>query len=126
MYSDTIPQNGDLQHANYGIDNSFVIQQVTTPWDPAQVTWFNQPATTTENQIVIPSTSQPFENLEIDVRTLIQKIVNTNANYGFMLRLQNETKYTSRIFCSSYYFNTSRHPRLVLLYQGGTPTYLLP
>src|SRR5437588_10404195 len=33
LYSDTIPKNGDLVHANYGADNSFVIQQVESPWD---------------------------------------------------------------------------------------------
>jgi hypothetical protein len=117
LYSDTIPKNGDLVHANYGADNSFVIQQVAGPWDPASVTWFNQPGGMTANQIVVPSTDQPFKNLDIDVSQMVQSMVDNNANYGFKLQLNNEHIYTSRIFCSSYYSDPSRHPRLEIQYR---------
>jgi len=117
MYSDTIPLNGDLIHANYGTDNSFVVQQVAAAWDPATVTWFNQPQGLMTNQVVIPNTSQPFLNLDIDVKNMVTSMVNNNANYGFKLSLVNEVLYTSRIFCSSYYSDASRHPKLVVTYK---------
>ncbi len=116
MYSDTIPKNGDLIHANYGADNSFVVQQVAAQWDPSTVTWFNQPAGLTANQIIVPNTPLPFLNMDINVKDMVSSMVSTNTNYGFKLALQNEVEYTSRIFCSSYYTDASRHPRLIVKY----------
>jgi hypothetical protein len=117
LYSDTIPMNGDLIHANYGTDNSVLIQQVASSWDPTTVTWFNQPAGLTANQVVLPGTTQSFLNVNINVKAIVASMVSTNANYGFKLSLQNEVIFTSRIFCSSYYSDATRHPRLVITYQ---------
>jgi len=116
MYSDTIPQNGDLIHANYGTDNSFLVQQVATQWDASTVNWSNQPAGLTANQVIVPTTTLPFLNMDINVKDMVSSMVSSNANYGFKLGLQNEVQYTSRIFCSSYYSDASRHPRLVVKY----------
>jgi len=117
LYSDTIPLNGDLVHANFGTDNSVLIQQVATNWDASSVTWFNQPAGLTANQVTIPSTTQSFLNVSVDVKGLIAPMVSSGANYGFLLQLKNEVIYTSRIFCSSYYSDASRHPKLVITYK---------
>jgi len=116
LYSDTIPLNGDLVHANSGLDNTVLIQQVATAWDPTTVTWFNQPAGLTANQVTIPSTTLPFLNVNADVKGLIASMVSSGANYGFLLQLKNEVEYTSRIFCSSYYSDATRHPKLVVQY----------
>jgi hypothetical protein len=116
MYSDTIPKNGDLVNANSGVDNSFVVQQVSSPWDPTTVTWFNQPAGSTTNQVVVPHTPLAFLNVDINVKDMLSSMVSNNANYGFKLSLVNEVLYTSRIFCSSYYSDATRHPRLVVKY----------
>lgn len=116
MYSDTIPKNGDLIHANYGADNSFVVQEVATQWDPSTVTWFNQPAGLTANQVIVPNTQLPFLNMNINVKDMVSSMVSANANYGFKLTLQSEVEYTSRIFCSSYHADASRHPRLIIKY----------
>jgi hypothetical protein len=117
LYSDTIPKNGNLVDANYGADNSMVVQQVATAWSPSTTTWFNQPQGITSSQVVIPTTSLSFLNLNVDVKNLVSSMVSNNANYGFKLSLLNEVIYTSRIFCSSYYSDASRHPRLVVIYQ---------
>lgn len=116
MYSDTIPLNGDLIHANYGIDNSVLIQQAATSWEAFTLTWFNQPAGLTDNQVIVPSTDQPFLNINVNVKDLVSAMVKNNTNYGFKLSLVNEVLYTSRIFCSSYYSDASRHPRLIVKY----------
>lgn len=120
MYSDTIPLNGDLVHANFGTDNSFIVQQVASDWDKATVNWSNQPAGLTTNQVVVPSTDQSFLNMDINVKDIVSNMVSTQANYGFKLMLQNEVEYTSRIFCSSYYAVASRHPRLIVKYTKAT------
>ena len=116
MYSDTIPKNGDLIHANYGADNSFLVQQVATQWDPSTVNWFNQPAGLTANQVFVATTPLPFLNMDINVKDIVSSMVSTNTNYGFKLTLESEVEYTSRIFCSSNYADASRHPRLVVKY----------
>jgi hypothetical protein len=117
LYSDTIPSNGDLVHANMGSDNSVLIQQVSATWAPSTLNWFNQPAALTTNEVIVPSTTLPFLNINVDVKSLIGPMVSSNANYGFLLSLQHEVEYTSRIFCSSYYSDVSRHPRLVVTYE---------
>ena len=116
LYSDTIPKNGDLVHANSGIDNSVLIQQVASSWTTATVNWFNQPQGLTANQVVVPGTTLPFLNINVDVKNMVGSMVSTNANYGFKLALQSEVIYTSRIFCSSFYTDASRHPKLVVTY----------
>jgi len=117
LYADTIPLNGDLVHANYGTDNSIVIQQVAEPWNTPTVTWFNQPGALSANQVTIPNTFQPFGNLDIDVKAMVSAMVSSGKNYGFKLSLRNEVIYTSRIFCSSYYPDTSRRPKLMITYK---------
>jgi hypothetical protein len=116
LYSDTIPQNGNLTDANYGANNAVLVQEVASSWEPSALNWFNQPQGLTGNEVLVPSTTLPFLNVDIDVKDIVSSMVINNANYGFKLSLQSETIYTSRIFCSSYYADASRHPRLVITY----------
>ena len=116
LYSSHTPSNGNLVDANYGADNSMVIQEITQNWVPANVHWNSQPPTTTTNQVLIPSTNLSFLDLSIDVTTNIRDMVQNN-NYGFLMKLQNEQIYNSRIFCSSHYPDATKHPKLVVVYK---------
>lgn len=72
---------------------------------------------TSENQIVIPHTDSAFLDItDIDVTNLVQSMVAANTNYGFLIRLQNEVIYNSRLFCSSYNLNVSKRPKLIVEY----------
>jgi hypothetical protein len=118
LYSNPQPTTGNLLNANFGTDNSLVLQQVTSNWTGSTIGWFSQPSTSTANQIVVPSTTQSVLDLNIDVTGMVSSMVSGNANDGFLLKLQNEVIYTSRIFVSSY--NTTypdKHPKLVVVYQ---------
>jgi len=118
LFSNPTPLNGDHVNANYGSDNSMEIQQITNAWTPTLVTWANQPVATTQGQILIPSTTSPLLDLtDIDVSTLIKNMVGNNSNYGFLIRLQTEQIYNSRIFCSSKYSDASKYPKLVIEYK---------
>jgi hypothetical protein len=118
LYSNPSPNNGDLVHANAGPDNTTLIQRVTASWTPSLVKWTNQPASTTQNQVVVPHTNSPFLDLfDLDVTSVVQSMVNTNTNYGFLVRLQTEVPYNSRIFCSSFYPDAGKHPKLVIQYK---------
>lgn len=118
LYSTSTPLTGNLINANYGTNNSMYLQQVTNAWSPSTITWFNQPSVSTTNEINIATTNQSILDLNVDVTGMVTAMINNNANYGFLLRLQNETIYNSRIFVSSY--NTTyadKHPRLVVVYK---------
>ena len=115
LYSNPTPLNGNFIDANYGADNTLLIQRVTSNWNTS-LTWQTQPGTDASTQIVIPHT--PLSRLDItdlDV-TSQMKAMQQSGNYGFMIKLQNEVIYTSRIFCSSKYADASKHPKLVILY----------
>ena len=109
---------GNFNDPNFGPDNSMVLQRVTTDWSPATLTWFNQPPGASASQVLIPHTSSSILDLNIDVTSLVSTMVANNANYGFLIKLQNEVIYNSRIFASSYYTaNAAKRPKLVIVYR---------
>ena len=117
LYSNPTPINGSGTAANAGTNNAFFIRRITAPWTASTSTWATQPATETTSQILMPHTSTAFLDLvDIDVKNLIIRM-QTIANYGFKIQLQNEVHYNNRNFCSSKYADTSKHPKLVVIYQ---------
>ena len=118
LYSNTPPENGNLIDANFGANNGLILSRISSNWSPASATWTNQPSTSTSDQILLPASTQSVQNLNIDVKNLVGTMVNTSSNYGFFLRLQNETAYKSRAFVSSY--NAAKpllRPKLVVTFQ---------
>jgi hypothetical protein len=115
LFSDTLPLNGDLIHANYGTTNDFWVERVAATWD--QNTNFNtQPSADSAGAVHVPQTNQPFLNLSLDVTTMVGNMAK-NGNYGFEMRLNTEQIYNSRIFCSSNYSDSVRHPYLSVTYK---------
>lgn len=116
LYSDSTPINGDhLGDANYG-NNAFYVQRISSTWD-GNTYWDTQPSVDSATEILIPSTILPqLDLVDLDVTNIVMAMDTTN-NYGFEIRLQNETIYASRIFCSDYYSESSRWPKLVVTYQ---------
>ena len=119
LYSQPSPlSNGNGTDANFGTNNSMFVQQVTSSWSPSTIGWYNQPTTSTANQISVPTTTLPTLDLNLDVTSMVGSMVNTNANYGFLLRLQNESTYNSRIFVASHNPTyTTKLPKLVVVYK---------
>ncbi len=119
LYSYPSPtNNGNFTDANFGTSNSLILQQVSTNWNPATTTWTNQPAGLTQNQLLIPHTTSNILDLNLNVKGMVSSMIKTNANYGFLLRLQDEVIYNSRIFVSSN--NTlypTKRPKLTIVYQ---------
>ena len=117
LYSNPNPLNGNFVDANFGANNSMYIRRVINSWNLGSASWVNQPSATSTNQILIPHTPQSFLDLvDIDVKTLVNDM-RANANFGFMISLQNETYYNIRIFCSSFHANAAKRPKLVVTYQ---------
>jgi hypothetical protein len=119
LYSQPAPlSNGNLVDANFGTDNSLFVERITAAWTSGVTVWSNQPATTTEDRVTVPTTDQKMLDLNLNVTAQVNDMIVNNANHGFMLRLQNEVAYTSRIFVSSYNVNyPAKHPKLVVVYQ---------
>lgn len=115
LYSNPAPKNGDLVHANSGTNNAMLIQRVTSTWN-VSTTWNSQPTTVTTGQILIRHTNTAFLDLvDVNVTTLIKKMVQS-GNYGFLIKLQNELAFNSRIFCSTKFPDASKRPKLELTY----------
>lgn len=117
LYSDSTPVSGNLVDANFGTSNSFTIEQVTSAWATATTTWFTQPTADSSSEVVVPGTTLPFLDVRENVTSMVMSMVKNNSNYGFLLKLQTEVTYNSRIFVSSY--NTTYpdgHPKLVVGY----------
>ena len=117
LYSNPTPLNGNQVNPNSGPNNAMYIRRLLSNWSASTITWNNQPASSVSDQVLIPHTSASLLDLtNVDVKNQVAAMVAT-GNYGFIIGLQNETPYNSRIFCSSKFSNTSKHPKLVITYQ---------
>jgi len=120
LYSNPTPINGQGPQpvANSGVDNTLLIQRITSPWEATSATWKNQPTATEINQVVVPHTEADFLDLiDLDVTNLVRSMAVVNENNGFLIRLKNENAYTYRTFCSSKYADDTKHPKLVITYR---------
>jgi hypothetical protein len=101
--------------------NNVWIQRVTANWNQATINYNNQPAVTTADEVAIPSSMSQYgyDITNLDVTQLIKDMTATSGtNYGFCMRLQNETIYRQMGF---YRANTSdsaaNSPKLVITYK---------
>jgi hypothetical protein len=117
LYHDN--ESNELQHSSLSGPNTALLQRVIEPWDEQTVIWATQPGTTTADEVVIPATTSPTQDvLDIDVTQLVIAMME-NGNFGFMLRLQDESYYRRMVFASSDHPNGALHPKLVVTHQGG-------
>ncbi|MBL7930081.1 MAG: DNRLRE domain-containing protein [Bacteroidia bacterium] len=112
------PNTDEGKHFKYFGNNSALLQRITQNWNESTVTWNNQPATTTQNQVVIPSsTSSTQDYPNINVTNLIRDMVNNPAaSFGMMLKLQYESHFRKLIFASGDYSVASKRPKLTVTY----------
>ncbi|MBD0287557.1 MAG: DNRLRE domain-containing protein [Flavisolibacter sp.] len=118
LYAIPNPLAGNFVDAHYGLANSFNIQRITAAWTATSISWNNQPATTTVDQITVPNSTSSFQNNnDIDVTQLV-KDMQQNGNNGFALRLLTENYYNIRQYISSYNTDLTKHPKLVIQYSN--------
>ena len=115
LYSDPTPHTANLVNPNFGTSNAFYIQRIATSWT-ASNSWSTMPVVDTTNEVLIPQTNaSSLDLVGVDVTALVNKMISA-GNYGFMIRLQTEVTYNSRIFCSNTYSDATKHPALVISY----------
>ncbi len=118
LYAKPNPGSGNMIDAHYGTANAFYIQRITSSISPALFNWNNQPTFSTQNQVIVPQSTSSFQNISgIDVTKLVKDMLD-QGNNGFFMKLQNETAYNSRQYCSSFYAaDGSKHPKLVIQFK---------
>lgn len=106
-------------HSSFSGSNRFVLCRVSEDWNPTTVTWKNQPSSSTASQVDIPGTESSYQDyLDIDVTELVKDMVqNPSANYGFLLRLEDESYYRRICFSSFACQIEEKMPKLVIEYK---------
>lgn len=120
--SNTTPQgnsiySGSPYNKKYPV-NSCLIERARENWSEDSITWNNQPGGFDDVADTIPSsTSQWDYNVKVDVTNLVTKIVKSQKNYGFLIKLNIEERYRSMLFASSEASDTTKRPKLVVIYK---------
>lgn len=111
--------NSRYPGSEYPYDNKVAVVRVIEDWDPAVVTWFQQPKVTPEDSVTIPtSTAQWNYDVVVNVTKMVKKMVADPAtNFGFGFKIANETIHTCMQFSSSNYAIPERRPKLVVYYK---------
>ena len=126
LFFNPTSSNG-YEHSCLSGPNTLLIQKITDEWDENTVTWNNQPNTVTTNQVTVPQTWEGQQDyLYIDVTDLtIDIFQNQSANYGMMLRLNNEIYYRRMIFASSDHTDDALHPQLTITYFEPSENFMI-
>ncbi|HHZ64119.1 MAG TPA: DNRLRE domain-containing protein, partial [Flavobacteriales bacterium] len=108
-------------HSTLSGSNDSYCRRVTQTWNEMTITWNNQPASTIQNEAILPPSTAIDEDYDIDVTALVQDMIDDPANsYGFMLRLITEQYYRSLFFASSDNLDAFRWPKLEICYVAPT------
>ena len=103
-----------------GVNESF-IKRVVDPWNPATVTWNNQPGTSNTSAVTLnQSTSSNQNYVAIDVMQLILDMKNANAWHGFAFVTQYESVNGVLSFASSNNTDSSMRPQLRVTFTLST------
>lgn len=115
-FSQKLVQDSPPFTGHFG-SNILEIKQITQSWQPASITWNNQPATTATGMVVVPaSNTQTQDYPKINVKTLITNQI-LNGNHGFMLKNQAETPYKITCLTASEETNAAKRPKLLIYYR---------
>jgi hypothetical protein len=116
LYSAPNPLNGNKIDAQYGPENGFNIQRITSVWNfPNPFTWNSQPVITVTNQVFVSASTSTTENTIANVTALV-KDQQTSGNNGFFMSLANEVTYNIRQYASSSNADASIRPKLIVYY----------
>ena len=107
-------------------NNQSILQRVTSSWNENTVTWNTTPTATTQNQVILSQSVSPVQNyLNIDVKNIVQDMINNPASsFGFLLRLSTEVPSKTMIFASSDNLFPSLWPEITIEY--NLPIATLP
>ena len=99
-------------------ENSFFIKRITSPWTELGITWNNQPASTSINQVSIPAaTNERQDYLKMNVKNIVADMTaNPTNSHGFMIMHQVENPYKLTVLTTSEDSNANIRPKLQVYY----------
>lgn len=113
------------EHIFAGGSNAFYIERVTEDWLEDTIRWqypvssgnLRMPdvafAAGPENRILVPATTSTTQDVSIDMTEMISFwLANPDQNFGFRIRLADETAARQVHFCSSDYTDPNFRPRV--------------
>ncbi len=118
LYYAAVNNYSNTEHSSLSHSNETILKRITSYWNENTVTWNNQPSATPVDEVILPQSvngTQDYSN--IDVKEMVQKMVSVpNGNFGFLLKLTNESNYARLIFASGDNPDINRHPFLTVTY----------
>ncbi|MEO5570992.1 MAG: DNRLRE domain-containing protein [Bacteroidia bacterium] len=99
------------------------LQRIISPWSEHSTNWNNQPTTTSQNEMVLPQSTNGFQDYtNMDVTGLVQDMISNKPEaYGFALHLSTEQYYARLILATGDYADPSKHPTLQITYSYPNP-----
>ncbi|MBL7774239.1 MAG: T9SS type A sorting domain-containing protein [Chitinophagaceae bacterium] len=77
-----------------GLGNAGIVEQVTSSWNENMVTWNTAPTATSTASATIPSPGNAsVADLVVNVTSMVQNMVSTGNNFGFLIRLADNSDY---------------------------------
>ena len=117
LFNDSTSLATNGEHSQLSGSNEMLVQRIVDPWSEQEITWNNVPDFSTQNQILVPSSSSPHQNYHINVTDLVLDMLEDPTNsFGFRLQLQTEEYYRSLVFASSDHIDSTLHPELKICY----------
>ena len=104
-----------LSHSNIS-----ALYRVNSPWNENTITWNNSPTYDNGTMVTIGPSVNTYEDfLNIDVKQLVQDMVNDPVNsYGFLLKMLDESPYARMLFASGDNPDTTKQPMIEVCYSG--------
>jgi gliding motility-associated-like protein len=113
LFSYNSPANGS--HSTLSGSNESILKRITSNWVESQVTWDNQPTTSSQNSVILPASTNSIQNYpNINVTDMVQDMVNNpSGSFGFQLSVIAEQQYFRRlVFASTDNPDTTLFPTL--------------
>jgi hypothetical protein len=113
-----LPSGNSSYPGSDKLENSCLLQRITSQWNLASIAWNNPPAVSITDQIILKASDKQWQyDVAINVTDMVKTMTNApNANNGFLLRLQTEERPRAMGFLSANSPETERRPKLVVMY----------
>ncbi|MBU2700150.1 hypothetical protein Ga0466249_001242 [Sporomusaceae bacterium BoRhaA] len=101
------------RNENHFTNSLLEIHQILSPWNPEKIDWNNQPLITNTPIATISISSNFLGLISADITSLVQDwLSGAAANFGILLKMQNEAQPNFILIRSKKYPNSSKWPYL--------------
>ena len=97
--------------------NEVLIRRIVTAWNASKVSWNTQPYVTNVNEVMIPATTlKNSYNVTMNVTAMVQDMIDSKKNNGFLLLLKYEEPYRSMPFYFPNQDQIEKQSKLIIDY----------